>query len=273
MALPTEPIRLWISRTILSCTTFAIFAAACATETKPLSDSGAISGPPDNVRRLSEAISAADSVYCDPHFWEMVSERDWIAAPDAQKAIPGAAVADALRDIRPSDQIYQFKRFGFGHLPFVRGGTTASTAACQLKGKRCGSITVNIKDDDDVFSLVNTVAHETTHTIGNDLSDGTRCHCTRDTNFAFSDTPSHPLEKEVWLVSYSLGDLAECYYKTHGDHAQTWDCFYQYVDGARCDRHAIECNGPPTQVVAGLRASTHRCSGSELSVAALTSCR
>lgn len=250
------------TKTASVCFSVAALLVACRSSSQQLGTTGTIAGPKDNVSRWAPAIAAANDVYTNEGFWSLVAERSWISSAAPDKAIPGSEVAAALRAVRPIEQQYDFKRFGWGHVPFVRGGTNASTAACQVDENRCGHIFLNIKDEEPFGSLVNTVAHENTHVIGAAVGDGTVCHCTGTSDYAYSDTPDHPVDAEVWMVSYGLGDLAQCFHESKGDREKTWACFDTHVDGKPMDRIAVECSpasSVPKKVLDELRRAAHHC--------------
>jgi hypothetical protein len=240
----------------------SIVSGGCST-TQQLGTVGQVSGPPDNVKRVSAAVIAANGVYANSKFWDLVAERSWISSADPDRAIPGTEVARSLRQIEPQEQSYSFKRFDWGHLPFIRGCTNASTAQCDENKKQCGHIYVNVKDDDGLNSLVNTIAHENTHVIGSSADDGTICHCSLNKQSAYVDTPDHPIEAEVWMVSYGVGDLAQCFFENGGDREKTWACFATNVDGTPMNRIEIECTKKSNirvNVLADLRVAAAECS-------------
>jgi hypothetical protein len=45
---------------------------------------------------------------------------------------------------------------------------------------------------------------------------------------------THPPEVEAWLVSYTIGDMAQCFYATHGDTGNAFHaCTAETLDGQR----------------------------------------
>lgn len=251
-----------MSRSGLLSVVLFVSAPGCGSTTQRFGATGSVSGPSDNVKRLGPAVLAADGVYQNPAFWALVAERKWISSANPARAIPGSDVAGSLEQIRPRAQTYTFKHFGWGYLPFFRGGTNASTAQCVLNQEQCAHIYINVKDDDDLSRLLNTVAHENTHDIGAAITDNTRCHCTNTEENAYLDTPDHPIAAEVWMVSYGIGDLAQCFATSNGDRAKTWACFGATVNGEKQDRAKIECvdaSSIKSAVLAELRAAAAEC--------------
>jgi hypothetical protein len=114
---------------------FSLFVAGCISTRQQLGTTGSISGPADNVRRVTAAITEANHIYRDPAFWALVAERKWISSAAPDRAIPGDEVARSLQQIEPQEQTYSFKRFGWGYIPGARGGTNASTAQCVTNDK------------------------------------------------------------------------------------------------------------------------------------------
>jgi hypothetical protein len=196
-----------------------------------------------------------------------VKQRKWIAAPDSGCITDVPEVADTLSSLLPSAQLYRVTHISWGWLPFIAGGTTASTTACiqgATSSGRCGEIRINEDRVDQPQYLVNTIAHEVTHVIGTYGKDAGTCRCKEGGNDSprYIDTPDHPISAEVWLVSYALGDLAQCFHMHNGDAKATEQCFEGMVNGAACDRIHIQCCAESEihgAVLEELRASTAKC--------------
>jgi hypothetical protein len=243
----------------------AIALISCAKKTVSLGAGGRVEGHVDEVDAVVRAVSAADEVYGDERFWKLVKRRSWISSARPTNALGGDEVAARLSSVRPIGQRYRLRHIGAGWLPFVSGGTTASTASCVLDEQRpmqCGVITVNEDKLDRASYLVNTVAHEVTHVVGAGVSE-TVCRCDKELEGPiFTDTPEHPDELEVWMVSYTIGDLAQCFRDEQGDERKTEDCLYHHINGNEAERVTIECckKSPlPKDVLNALRSSTGRC--------------
>ncbi len=82
--------------------------------------------------------------------------------------------------------------------------------------------------------LVNTIAHENAHTVPLRSCD--------DETYLYADN-DHSDDIEVWLVSYGIGDLAECYRKEGGVPAAVQDCMRGMKDGVenKGERLRLEC--------------------------------
>lgn len=216
-------------------------AAACSGQTVPIGASGQVTGSGDELDRAVTAVGRADDVYADPRFWAMVDKRGWLAHPESTVMLDGADVRAALGHIRPSNQRYSIEHVGASWVPFY-AGAKASTSHCTLDAARpglCGTILINVGNMADDLYLVNTVAHETTHVIG---EAGGACGCEgapRDARYR-DDTDDDAAK--VWLVSYALGDLAECFYLMCGDETAVDQCMHHMVNGRYCDRRQLECH-------------------------------
>lgn len=225
---------------------------ACATRTTigdPVEGSPDPSGPRESApviisrsNRLAvivrHAIEEADAIYESDTFWRLVAKRPWLTGPHGE-VIDGAEVSRILRPAIPS----QASEYDVTRLPWDRftlglwpGPTVASTATC-------GPVSIDERHVDNFSYLINTVAHENTHTVGE--GRGTRgCDPPLVRRSRFTDE-EHPPDLEVWLVSYGLGDLAQCYYLYKGDEEKVERCFSETVDGKHDDRVALECCSRP----------------------------
>ena len=132
----------------------------------------------------------------------------------------------SLQHISPATKSYHIKTLASSWVPFHTGGTNASTAVC-------GDITFDRKHMDPTM-LVNTVAHENTHTVPRQACE--------DGLYLYTDDV-HTDDIEVWLVSYGIGDLAECYRKRDGVPDAVADCMRSMKDGTERDgeRLRLQC--------------------------------
>lgn len=173
------------------------------------------------------AVDAADEIYGSDAFWDLVSKRAWLDGPDGN-VLRGEDVARVLRHSLPSRALeYDITRLGWDKFTFglKKGSTVASTAAC-------GTVSLDRRHIGSLDYLVNTISHENTHTLG--FGTGER-QCDNPTKLGsrFTDG-THPPELEVWLVSYAIGDMAQCFYEQHEDAgAQFGSCFDMILDGAK----------------------------------------
>lgn len=189
---------------------------------------------------LAVAIRAADKVYGDPAFWAIVRERAvWLRAQSDETSngalipaiLPGEDVAKALSNLRPSDGSYEFVRvfhwYNVWRWMFA-GKTNAITDVCgptRLLRRKIGTLA----------ALIDTVAHENTHRVST-----TGCSTSVQWHTVFTDTPPQ-VEAEPWLVSYAIGDLAECYSVYGPNRERTLQCFAHTVDGGPACRLHQEC--------------------------------
>jgi predicted Zn-ribbon and HTH transcriptional regulator len=142
------------------------------------------------------------------------------------RVVSGAQVRDSLRQVAPASRQYRIKTLAGSWIPFHTGGTLARTVVC-------GDITLDRKHMDPAL-LVNTVAHENTHTVPLRSCD--------DERYLYTDS-DYSDDIEVWLVSYGVGDLAECYRQQRGIPAAVQDCMRSMKDGTekQGERLRLQC--------------------------------
>lgn len=219
--------------------------------------------------QVNEAVRAAESIYADTRFWDLVEKRTWVGMDDAKTATDGCAVRAALQGLRPTKQHYGARHIGFwAHIPIVnwwKKGSFGITSACEDRKPEagtCGRIYVSLDHfpEDELDFRVNTVTHEMTHTIGRGTGP---CGC-GDIRSRFTDTGGDSSDGlRVWLVSYGIGDLAQCFRTSDGDETKTWDCFDHLMDGQDCNRPIVECcpNAADTPAIEEARQRSPRCLG------------
>jgi len=242
-----------------------LLAFGCSS-TVQLGTSGSVTGRRGQLNEVAGAADVADDIYRDRGFWDLVRQLPtWVDKIDAKATITGDDVGDALAYVRPAEQAYEIKHLGFcSHLPLVRGSGNADTSSCVLNHSRtvgrCGHVRLSI----DHFPwasfdyLVNTIAHENTHTVGTGAGD---CGCD-DPRYRFTDTGKQLTDgMKAWLVSYRIGDLAQCYFARHRDPQATRVCFDETLNGQRCNRSIVECcdAGHDPDVLKDARANAARC--------------
>lgn len=253
-----------------------IFVMGCSA-THKLDHGGTVTGPSDEGDAVVAAVKTAASVYADPEFWKLVEERRWVAGLDATGSLDGKEVRARLEHVSPSAQTYAIAHVGFASF-FGHWGANAETASCETARGACGRITINIAQFPwwgDNY-LVNTVAHETTHTIRDGAGD---CGCAPEdephrTRYTDTGHGRVPEAVEVWLVSYAIGDLAQCYANRAARPVR--DCFDDTLNGTRCNRPLVECcpSYADTEATADARARSPRCGAIALTCPApeLVSC-
>jgi len=196
--------------------------------------------------QVLHAIDSADAVYDSDEFWKLVIARPWLDGPNG-KVLAGAEVAGILRSATPSSaRRYDIRRLGWDKftIGLIPGSVVAST-------KACGAISLDRAHIRRFEYLVNTVAHENTHSLG--LGTGARrCdNAPSDDGSLFTDG-SHPPELEVWLVSYAIGDMAQCFYSSAGDAGASFQqCLSTNLNGGTplrqgkpVPRAVVECCDP-----------------------------
>jgi hypothetical protein len=241
----------------------ALAVAACGGAQVATGTVGSVSGPSGKVDRVVAAVRSVDAVYADPRFWELVKRRAWLAEPDSTVVTPGEEVAAILSAVRPSEQRYVLQHLGWSRVPFKSGGTYGSTSACvrpAADSPQCGLIRINKKRVDDPVHLVNTIAHEVSHTVG--IACSGMCRCAGNLASRYLDTPAPSESVLVWLVSYALGDLAQCFHQHRGDEVKTLRCFDGTVNASRMNRIELECSAQsplPADLHAQLKAAMGRC--------------
>lgn len=214
----------------------------------------------EQVNPVGPAVSRADKVYADPRFWALVESRPWLGRVADTTVTSGRDVRTALGHIRPTLQSYRTGLIGRAHVPFLTGSAYAETTSCVHPSSplRCGSIKLNRKKLSlDTSLLVNTIAHEVTHVIGD--GEGP-CGCIGAGAPRFMDD-GHTDETKVWLVSYTLGDLAQCFDQHGGDSSASTRCLDRTLNRWPCNRRVVECcaTGSEPNVLKRLREASNWC--------------
>ncbi len=209
---------------------------------------------------VANAVAAADTVYADPRFWRLVEDRWWLASPMALEPMPGLKVVQALVPMVPSSNHYRLTDIGWSKLQIFMGGTIADTDVC-------GVIRIDEKHIDDVEHMVNTIAHESTHVIGDSVGlIGCVVRPGQQLGYAFTDNGYDDATK-VWLVSYTIGDLAQCFYSSTATNEDFAGCFDRTIDRQKYapgERLRQECCASATtederKLVSAVRRASRRC--------------
>jgi hypothetical protein len=243
---------------------FALVACAETRKLGPTPALGTLAGAKSRLDEVATAVAAVQAIYADPTFWKLLEKRRWIAGKNASTSISGAEVHAVLAQVRPADQMYEIEHVGFwSHLPLVDGAANASTRAC-ARGRHppggCGRIAISIDHFPwkSAWYLINTVAHENTHTIG-DRDGPCGCGNLDNADSLYTDTGGDSLTDTtmVWLVSYAIGDLAECFARAQRNEIATWSCFDDKRNGDRCNRRIVECCPGDADTAATIDARAH----------------
>ena len=220
-------------------------------------------GDPGQQHEVAFAIHESDRIYSDPDFWTLVRERAlWLRAqeethpsrPGGTVEISGNEIAAYLSPLRPIESSYSLVRVFRWYNPWrwiFAGTVNAETASCS-------TIRILRRNIGSVDSLVNTISHENTHVPG--MGDGELgCNGPGREQNRFTDTPPDDAAK-AWLVSYVIGDLAECYYRSEHDSRSAMACFGALVDG-NCRSRLYEecCATTASKAVIEIRKKADRC--------------
>lgn len=187
-------------------------------------DAVKVDGYPPDQPTVRSAVVKVQRMWDDPRLWDLVSERPWLPGP-TQPWMSGPDVAKKLRQTRPIDNSYRLLSLGKMHHvgPFHIGGrTNASTTACEL-------VELNWHNVTSVSEMTNTVAHENTHYLGLGAAGDNDCDGKKSDNSFFTDGDYSDLTMP-WLVSYSFGDLAQCFADKDGVKDAVLTCFEQRID-------------------------------------------
>lgn len=190
----------------------------------------------EHIDKTVTAVRAASAIYSDGAFWARVASRPYLVEPDASGCEAGGTVARVLRNVDPIHRAYAHGLLDWSKAPFITGRVNAVTFAC-------ADVTLDRKHIQSLEMLVNTVAHENAHVpaIGSGLigCDG------EHEGSRFTDGDPDDATK-LWLVSYVVGDIAECHYLASAQPTEwTFDkCFSHVINGKldpAFDRHHEEC--------------------------------
>jgi hypothetical protein len=226
-------------------------------------ESGVSGGTPDQRASVEESVRAAEAVYANPAFRQLLADRDyWLrAVEDGQtydgRPVPailtGSDVASLLSDVRPSEGSYQIvgRLRWYSVWQLADSGTIAETSVC-------GGIRLLRVNVSDAPSYVDTIAHENTHRVGRG-SGRLRCDSDGSHLYQFEDD-GHDRATRAWLVSYVVGDIAQCFHNGNGDPTATRRCFDDVTtrDGA-CRRYDECCVYSKWTVIDEVRRRSARC--------------
>ncbi len=204
-------------------------------------DTHPIAGGAESQRlALEEAVRAAEDVWSSPTFWDLVAQRTWLPGP-GQAPISGATVRAALEPHSPAAQKYRLVAF-FGRRIYTLVYTSANAETAP--GRPIDILRRRVPNP----TLLDTVAHENTHLVT--APDG-------KARFIDGDYTAHELP---WLVSYGIGDLAQCFASSGGDPVRTIQCFDQMVNAEPACRIEQQCflPGAPAHILAA-RAAAPQC--------------
>jgi len=209
---------------------------------------------------LAKAVAAAEQIYASAAFSHLLTGHKWLRAPSEEERLPsmpaiveGEDVAVLLGAARPIGATYrivvnlypwEFWRYAFP------GRTDADTAVCGDISLRRGVVV-------DGSYLVKTVAHENVHRL--DQSTHLSSCAIGNARYEFSDG-NYDTNSVAWLVSYAVGDLAECLYQEAGNEDRARACFER--SGDKAGRHYAECcdrDGPASPLVETIRRDSKRC--------------
>jgi hypothetical protein len=227
---------------------FLLLLSACCPHQVALPDHRSVTiwgGGADRQATLAKAIYVADAVWRDPRFHELVDEQWWLPGPDAPP-MKGTDVEKALEGVSPADARYRlvwlYSFWGLFKLQFLYTTTHGETDPCDpIEIHRRWALRPH---------LINTVSHEVTHLV---RTQGNSCS-SMFTDEGFS-TATQP-----WLVSYGVGDLAECFADNGGNAEATRACYAQILDMKRDCRTYEQCcdvagaKAPPNVVAIRRRA-------------------
>lgn len=173
-----------------------------------------LDGSSEETQALYSALTEVLQVFAAPEFREALREENLRAAhSDTPSRATSAAVDKYLTSGLPGSMTLIVRRQGFSG--FLRLGSTQATACPDEQTVSISPARVAEWHHGRSGLLINTIAHELTH-MDRSYVDKDREYC-----------------HEATLVSYRVGDLAQCFYEAHGDH----------VDFVRCARTIT--NGVP----------------------------
>lgn len=236
------------TNTIATIATIALWAcgggsvAVYGAETSPAGL--AIQGGDDGQRpEVAFAVNKVEQIYRDAGFWDLVDTRGlWLRAQDgdAGNSSTGSEIVTSdfvrrrLSALHPAEGSYVLVRAFRWYNPWrwvFAGPTTADTATC-------GATRILRRKIGSVDALIDTIAHENTHRVPHE-NDGL-CKYDGSQTPEFTDTPP-TADAKPWLVSYAIGDLAQCYYHYGHDPEKAMTCFENDVDDADHCRVYDEC--------------------------------
>ncbi|HEU4409822.1 MAG TPA: hypothetical protein VFS43_31505 [Polyangiaceae bacterium] len=182
---------------------------------------------PDDRRRLREALSVVRAVFDDPEFRGHVRRARWLEAEGGELLEGGDSVVANLLDGRAPAFDVLVNPQGVGQWLGLRTKTVATAEVCSHVSVRPGRVAA--WDAGSPGLLVNTLAHEITHLF----AEGT---CAAGGADAADVTPRYRDEghgecTRLFLVSYKMGDMAQCFYESRAGGGDFDGCLNRLVAG------------------------------------------
>jgi hypothetical protein len=183
-------------------------------------------GPADR-RRLREALGAVRSIFDDPEFRGRVRRTRWLEAEGGELLEGGdSVVANLLEGGAPTFDVLVNPQ-DLGQWLGITTKNVAMAEACSHVSVRPGRVAV--WDGGARGLLVNTLAHEVSHLF----AEGA---CPPEGGGEASATPRYRDEgygecTRLFLVSYKLGDMAQCFYESRAGGGDFEGCMNRLVAG------------------------------------------
>jgi len=166
---------------------------------------------PERGDAIENAVAVTVAILSSEEFQALLKAERLRRGPEEKAATIGPEVAEVLSNNLPQSVTILERRQGFWGF-WGLGSTTATT------DPSTGVVSLAPFRIDEWMEgrsglLVNTLAHELTH-LDPRYIDGDRKYC-----------------HEATLVSYRVGDLAQCLYESRGDRADQEDCATTITNG------------------------------------------
>ena len=184
---------------------------------------------PEDRRRLREALGAVRKIFDDAEFRHQVRQARWLETADGDLLESGDTIVEHLLEGPAPTFHVLVNPQNVGQWFGLASKTVATADVCSHISLRPDRVAQ--WDGGQPGLLVNTLAHEVSHLYAKGGCDGGafETSVSRYRDDGYSDCT------RLFLVSYKLGDMAQCFYEVGGG-ARFGECMNRRVNGGPIPR-------------------------------------